>query len=184
MTRFFLALLVSLVALMAAPTGMARQDDERLKDLFTRLQATQNVQEARAIEALIWSIWFESGNETVNRLLERGNEAMNRGQMIDALAQFNSVIEIDPKLAEGWNRRATLLYLMGDLPSSLRDIDRTLELEPRHFGALSGLGLIRTNLDQVEAAIAAFERAMAINPHLVGGKENLRELRRRIGRDI
>jgi tetratricopeptide (TPR) repeat protein len=178
------ALILLMVASMPVSSPVARQDDERLNALFTRLKNTREEGEARVVEALIWSIWFESGDAQIDRLLGQGNEAMNRGRFPEALVQFNAVVELDPKLAEGWNRRATLLFLMGDLRGSLADIDRTLALEPRHFGALSGLGLIRTQLEEYEAAIKAFEQAMTINPYLTGGRENLRDLRRKLGRDI
>ena len=183
MRRLVVALLLLMVASMPTSAPSARQDDERLNSLFTQLKSAPE-REARLIEAAIWTIWFESGDEKIDRLLAHGNEAMTRGRFPEALVQFNAVVELDPKLAEGWNRRATLLYLMGDFTGSLTDIDRTLVLEPRHFGALSGLGLIRSQLEEYDAAIQAFERAIAINPHLTGGKDNLRELRRKLGRDI
>jgi tetratricopeptide (TPR) repeat protein len=177
-------LLILLGFAMAAPTASARQDDKRLDALFDRLQKTSDAQEARMIEGLIWSIWFRSGDATRDRLLERGNEAMNAGKLTDALAQFNAVIEADPKLAEAWNRRATLHYLLGNLDASVRDIEQTLALEPRHFGALSGLGLIYIQREQYDAAIRAFERSLKVNPHMPGAKQSIEDLRKRIGKDI
>lgn len=182
--RLLAVLLILVGFAMAASDASARQDDKRLDALFERLQKTADPQEARMIEGLIWSIWFRSGNDTRDRLLERGNEAMNSGKLPEAMAQFNAVIEADPNLAEGWNRRATLYYLMGDLDASVRDIERTLALEPRHFGALSGLGLIYVQREQYEAAVKAFERGLKVNPHMQGAKQNIEDLRKRIGRDI
>ncbi|MBM3430791.1 MAG: tetratricopeptide repeat protein, partial [Bacteroidetes bacterium] len=125
-----------------------------------------------------------SGDETRDRLLERSNEAMNSGKLADAMAQFKMVIEADPTLAEGWNRRATLHYLLGNLDESVKDIERTLALEPRHFGALTGLGLIYIQRQQYDAAVKIFERGLKVNPHLPGAKQNIQELRKRLGRDI
>lgn len=182
--RLTAVLLILLGFAMAANDATARQDDKRLDALFERLQRTADAQEARMIEGLIWSIWFRSGDATRDRLLERGNEAMNAGKLTDALAQFNAVIEADPKLAEAWNRRATLYFMLGNLDASVRDIERTLALEPRHFGALSGLGMIYAQREQYEAAVKAFERGLKVNPHMPGAKQTIQDLRKRIGQDI
>ncbi len=108
---------------------------------------------------------------------------MNRRNFGEALARFNEVIEKDPEFAEGWNRRATLYFLMGDYEASIADIQSTLALEPRHFGALSGLGLVNIQLERFGAAIEAFEEALKVNPHMPGAKQNIKLLRRR-GQDI
>jgi tetratricopeptide (TPR) repeat protein len=86
------------------------------------------------------------------------------------------VVELAPKFAEGWNRRATLHYMMGNYPRSIEDVHQTLELEPRHFGALSGLGMIYRALEQPRKAINAFRRALATNPHLSQARASLKAL--------
>lgn len=162
----------------------ARQDDARLDELFQRLQQANDPREARLIEGLIWTLWFESGDPETERLLAAGNDAMGAGHHQEALRLFDRVIERDPAFAEGWNRRATLYYLMGDYDASVRDIQETLIREPRHFGALSGLGLINTALERWESAIKAYEEALKVAPLLPGAQRNIEELRKRLNRDI
>ena len=182
MKRFLILVLVSVLAF--GPVAMARQDDSRLDVLFSRLQLTSDVQEARLIEGLIWTLWFESGSPDLDRLLEAGNDAMGAGRYDEALARFTWVIERDPTFAEGWNRRATLYFLMGDFDASVRDIQETLAREPRHFGALSGLGLINSALERWDSAVKAYEEALRVNPFLPGAKKNVEDLRKKLEQDI
>ncbi|MCX8231116.1 MAG: tetratricopeptide repeat protein, partial [Alphaproteobacteria bacterium] len=145
---------------------------------------TSDVQEARLIEGLIWTLWFESGSPDIDRLIEAGNDAMGAGRYGDALARFTRVIERDPAFAEGWNRRATLYYLMGNFDASVLDIQETLAREPRHFGALSGLGLINSALERWDSAVKAYEAALRVNPFLPGAKKNVEDLRKKLEQDI
>jgi tetratricopeptide (TPR) repeat protein len=164
--------LVALVLLAALPGGTARadQDDPRLPALFARLKTVQSDDEARPIEALIWQIWSVSADDEVNGMMVRGLRAMGEGDPKLALPVFDAMVQRSPNFAEGWNKRATVFFLLGDFDSSVSDIERTLQLEPHHFGALSGLGQIYLALDRDEAALKAFEAALAIDPHLVGVK--------------
>ena len=98
---------------------------------------------------------------------------MNAGYHGDALRVFDAVVERQPDYAEAWNRRATLHYLMGNLAESISDIDKTLELESRHFGALSGLGLVYLQQDNLIKAREAFERLLTIHPNSPAGRQNL-----------
>ena len=102
---------------------------------------------------------------------------MSENQYPTALAAFDEVVRKAPNFAEGWNARATLHYLMDNYDDSIRDIQHTLSLEPRHFGAISGLGLIYLELGEEAAALRAFEKALEINPHLTDAKARARELR-------
>jgi tetratricopeptide (TPR) repeat protein len=116
-------LILALASVLSfGPVAMARQDDGRLDDLFSRLKLTSDVQEARLIEGLIWTLWFESGSPDIDRLIEAGNDAMGAGRYEDALARFTRVIERDPAFAEGWSRRATQYYLSGNFDASVRDV--------------------------------------------------------------
>ncbi len=179
------ALFLALALVFAAGNpALARQDDTRLDKLFETLQSTADAREAQITEARIWELWFESGRPDIDDLLSRGGEAMNRREFGEALERFNEVIEKDPDLAEGWNRRATLHFLMGNYQASITDIEATLALEPRHFGALSGLGLVNIRLENFSAAIKAFEKALEVNPHMPGAKQNILLLRKRGGQDI
>jgi len=170
--------------LVFGAAASARQDDSRLDDLFMRLQTTADAQEAELIEGLIWTLWFQSGDPDTDRLLASGNDAMGAGRYDEALARFSRVIERDPTFAEGWNRRATLHYLMGNFDASVRDIQETLAREPRHFGALSGLGLINTALERWDSAVKAYEEALRVNPFLSGAKSNIEDLRKKLEQDI
>ncbi len=184
MSRRLFALLA---AVWLAQAGMAPgalhadQRDARLASLFARLQTTSSAPEAEGIEQRIWQIWGESDDAEVGQLLQEGVVAMAAGQYQVALERFDRLVAAVPDFAEGWNKRATVYYLMGNYPASVLDIKRTLELEPRHFGALSGLGLIYDAIDEPAAALRSFEAAVAINPHLETTKERIKELRRQLG---
>ena len=166
--------------LVWAPPALARQDDSRLDELFARLQATADPVEARALEAVIWRLWTRSGSDAVDLLMGRGRQAMASGAYEAALRVLNRVVEIDPDFAEGWNRRATLYYLMGEFGPSVADIQRTLALEPRHFGALSGLGMIYTALDDDDGALKAYAKALEVNPHLAGARAAVTRLKKKL----
>jgi tetratricopeptide (TPR) repeat protein len=164
--------LTVLLLLTAMPCGIARadQDDPRLPALFARLKTVQSDGEARVIEALVWQIWSVSADDEINALMQRGLRAMTDGDPKQALPIFDDMVRRSPSFAEGWNKRATLYFLLGDFDSSVSDIERTLQLEPHHFGALSGLGQIYLALDREDAALKAFEAALIIDPHLIGVK--------------
>ena len=107
-----------------------------------------------------------------------GITLMNDGQLEAAKKKFSEVIRLAPNFAEGWNKRATVYYLMNKFDRSVKDIAQTLRLEPRHFGALSGLGLINQAIGQTGAAIKAYEQALDLNPHLFGLKEKIERMKR------
>ena len=151
----------------------ADQKDTRLPGLFDSLKKASSSDEADAIEAKIWSIWLQANDPGIDKLMASGSEAMNNQDYPAAMQSFNAIIEKKPDFAEGWNKRATLYYLMGDYQHSLADIDRTLELEPRHIGALSGLGLVNMQLDRDEAAADAFKRVLDIDPQSASARMNL-----------
>jgi tetratricopeptide (TPR) repeat protein len=174
------AAVASVLLLATEPLADADQKDARLPALFDALKAAQTVEAARPVEMQIWSIWTDSDNAEVNRLMAEGISAMNVADAKTALKDFTRVVEIAPDFAEGWNKRATLFYLLGQFDASMADIDRTLELEPRHFGALSGLGLIQMTLEHDEQAVDAFERALSIHPQMTGPRVNIEVLKERI----
>jgi tetratricopeptide (TPR) repeat protein len=171
------------LALAGMTPGAARSDqrDARLDPLFARLQSTPSEREAQAIEQRIWLIWSEAGEPDLAALMQEGVVAMAQGRFGEALERFDRMVEQAPDFAEGWNKRATLHYLMGNYRASVGDIQRTLELEPRHFGALSGLGLIYDAIQRPVAALRSFEAALAINPHLDSTRERIEQLRRELG---
>lgn len=165
-------------------TGWANQNDTRLDSLFSQLQITGSGQKARTIEKFIWRIWRESGDESVDQLMVDGVKAMGGGNYEGALIAFSSIVKGAPNFAEGWNKRATLYWLMGDFEKSVEDINRTLALEPRHFGALSGLAMIRESQERPLDALQAFERALEIYPAMPNAAERIRKLNRQLGEPI
>jgi tetratricopeptide (TPR) repeat protein len=165
---------------LTGEAARADQKDARLGDLFARLKTATGYLQGRTIEQQIWEIWMESDDPEVSRLMGQGIEAMNAEDYQTALADFTKITQLAPDFAEGWNKRATVLYLVGDYQGSLADVDTTLKLEPRHFGALSGLGLIDAALERDEEAITAFERALAVNPNMPGVTANVERLKQRL----
>ena len=139
---------------------------ESLDDLFARLQSAADAEEAQQLEYSIWEIWchFDDGNEHINHLMDRAALMMGQQRFEHALVLCNTVIELASEFAEGWNRRATVRYLAGDIVGSIADIESTLELEPRHFGALSGLGLCFLAMDELERAADTLRRTLKDPP--------------------
>lgn len=168
----FVLLLCTLLS-GALGTAIADQSDERLDSLFARLHATGDEREGQGITRQIWEIWYEVDDVKARQIFMRGVEHMQAGRFDEALGAFDELVALTPKFAEAWNRRATLLYLMGEHSASINDIKHTLVLEPRHFGALSGLGLIYLHSEQWDDAIGAFRKALEVNPHLPGPKLNI-----------
>ncbi len=177
--RVLFLLLLGAAVLAALPSTMqADQTDARLDALFEVLETTSDRQAARAAEAEIWRIWIESGRRDIDMLMIEGVSAMNSQRFEDAIGIFGRITERVPEFAEGWNKRATAYYLHRDYAASVRDIQRTLELEPRHFGAISGMGLIFLSRGDEVGALAAFEAVLAIYPYAPGARERVEDLRR------
>lgn len=178
--RIAAAIVAAVALLSAAATLRADQADPRLPTYFDQLVGAPDPISAHTIEREIWRIWYEHENGDIETLLREGDLKMDRGDFPAALDAFNAVIEQDPDFAEGWNRRATLRYLMGDYEGSIADIDETLIREPRHFGALAGLGLVNMQLGEEEQALDAFERALVVHPQFPGPRVNAAYLRKKI----
>lgn len=163
-----------------AAVGRADQTDPRLPNLFDRLSTTADLTDAEVAAVEIWQIWSETGDSELDHMFAAGSRAMAMGDLVTALGVFNEMTRKAPNFAEGWNKRATVHYLMGHFEESLADIDRTLALEPRHFGALAGLGLVNLELDRDEAALDAFERVLRVYPLNHNAKANAEYVRQRI----
>ncbi len=152
-----------------------------LDSLFEQLKAAESEDAAAFVENLIWELWLISEQEEVNVLMAKGIEEMSRGNYARAVQAFSAITELSPDFPEGWNKRATAHYLKGDFSASMRDIERTLALEPRHFGALTGLGLIHSALGNELAALKAYETVLSIHPKQKGLQKYVEELRRKLG---
>ena len=171
LSLFFLFLL--------SAVAFADQNDERLVELFRSLKSTESISRASVFESKIWHIWMEHYDPEVESAMFQGVEAMKLQQFEQAFGHFSLLIKIAPDYAEGWNKRATVLYLMGRFKESQADVLRTLKLEPRHFGALSGQGLIRIALQDWTGAIYFLELALKINPYMYGVIMNLKYARQK-----
>jgi tetratricopeptide (TPR) repeat protein len=163
--------------LVVGSDPLARQGDERLDPLFSRLLTAASEEEAQSIERSIWVVWSESGREDIDQLMQQGVEALSYRLLDVALKIFDRVVDLDPQFAEGWNKRATVLWLLDRNEESMEDIRRTLALEPRHFGAISGMGLILIEAGDKAGALKAFEEVLKISPSSPGAKHHIERLR-------
>ena len=146
------------------------------KKLVVRLHDDdETVRELAA--AALWNIWSRSGDAEIDALYRQGIAQMQGANLEDALTTFNEIIRRKPDFAEGWNKRATILFIAGEHRKSLKDCDETLKRNPLHFGALSGMAQIHLILGHPEHALMAYERAVRINPNLPDAEENLKVLR-------
>jgi len=132
-------------------------------------------------EQAVWRVWTRSGDPDVDALMKSGMRYMEAGQLGAAVDAFTQVIERQPDFAEGWNKRATVYFLIGDYDQSLEDCDETLKRNPKHFGALSGCGAIYAQRDELDRAAEYFERALEVNPNLQGIEQGLALIRQRLG---
>ncbi len=173
------ALVCFWLAILPQPV-QADQKDPRLDKLFGQLQQVSSPVEANLVEAQIWTVWLETDSDTINLLMQRALEAMSLNKFQASLETLSSIVKIAPDFAEGWNKRATVLYLMDRHEESIQDVEKTLVLEPRHFGALSGLGLIYNQLGDEAKALDAFERALAVNPHIPLAQSEVKRLKKKI----
>ena len=153
--------------------------------LFGALKAAPDDETAHAIEQRIWSLWMHSRSDTANLLMTRVQKAIEDKDLDLALKLLSAVIKIKPKYVEAWNRRATIYYMKKDYGRALGDIREVLRREPRHFGALSGLGLIMQDIGDDKQALEVYRRALAVYPRLQRIPELVKTLQEKVeGRDI
>ena len=156
-----------------------------LDTLFGALKVAPDEASAKAIEDRIWAIWIVSGSDTCDLLMSRVKEATDDKDYDLAIKLLDAIIAIKPDYVEAWNRRATVFYLKQDYGHALADIREVLVREPRHFGALAGLGLILQDMGDDKHALEAFRRALAIDPHLQNLSDAVKTLTEKVeGRDI
>ena len=149
------------------------QSDHRLDGLFATLKSDDSVIVQSDTIQSIWTIWYEHDNNDINKLMEQGSEAIKLGQMKEAEQIFSQIIEQSPDFSEGWNRRATVRFNRGDYRGSLADIKQTLRLEPRHFGAIWGRGMILGLQGDFSGAIEAFKQMLQITPYSEDAKRRI-----------
>ncbi len=151
----------------------ARQAADRasqLDALFKRLAQVTSENDAADVVAAIWGIWMETGDKDIDADMQLIVVAMNRQEFDSATFLLDKLVKKAPAYAEAWNKRATVHYIKKRYAASLADIDKTLELEPRHFGALSGRALVLTAQGDKKGALIAIEQALKVNPYLTGAR--------------
>src|SRR4030095_8645369 len=116
----------------------------------------------------VWALWSRSGDDAINQLMAKGAMQLEAGQLDDAIAIYSEIIKRKPAFAEGWNKRATVLFLAGEYKRSLADCDEVMKRNPNHFGALAGYGQIYFRLEQYGKAISYWKRALRVNPNMTG----------------
>jgi tetratricopeptide (TPR) repeat protein len=148
------------------PPAPAQTNRQKLDDLFTRLAASTDAAETSGLVAAIDRLQLDSGSSTGDLLMARAIAALGTRNLEIALTLLDKIIILEPEWAEAWNKRATVRYLMGDDQQSMSDIARVLVLEPRHFGALSGMGMILERRGFRDQALRAYRRALEVAPQL------------------
>jgi len=159
------ACLLAVLGLMLATTVGSQSV---LDTLFEKLRTATDPSAVQALEEGIWEQWTMAPDPAQRQLMARGIAEMSQQELQSAIVSFTKLIDIAPELSEAWNKRATVHWLMGNFPASIADICETVKREPRHFGAYSGLGMIRAQMGEHARAVAAFELARKWNPHIVG----------------
>jgi len=170
------------------PAKLPRVIGDKAKNLdflFGALKAAPDQESAKAVEARIWAVWTATPSDTAALLMARAKLAMDGKDTDVALKLLDAVIKLRPDYIEAWNRRATVYYLQNDYNRSMEDIRQVLIREPRHFGALAGLGMIMQETGDDKHALDAFRKALAINPYIERVPELVKSLTEKVeGRDI
>jgi len=173
-------------ALAQGDTQMRRDAASQLGAVGTMADATLLVKALRdadegvrdRAEQAMWQIWARSGDQDVDRLYQEGVAQMNAGDLQQSIATFTRIIELKPDFAEGWNKRATLYFFIGDLRKSLADCDEVMKRNPYHFGALAGYAQIYARLEYYDRALEYSQRALKVNPNMEAVRRNVDLLQR------
>ena len=169
-------LLVILVYLFSQVSSFANERDIKLNQLFNELKANRS-KVAFMVEQEIWALWStHPTDEKLTTRLEEGSQFVRDQNYLKARDVFTEVINLDQNWAEAWNKRATVFYLLGNFEDSQKDIDKVLELESRHFGALAGQGLVNIQLKNYEKAISSYEKALKIYPSMKSPRIMIEEI--------
>lgn len=164
--------------------GSSDQTDQRLDGLFQTLQTSQDSTVLGETESTIWEIWYESGEDGIDTLMLEAAQLVRVGDLADAESIYSRVIDTMPNFAEGWNRRATVRFYQNDYAGSLADIEQTLKLEPRHFGAIWGLGMILGSQRDYQRAISAFELLLEIKPNAGDARPRIELLKQELAKEV
>jgi len=169
--------LIILFYLFSQVNSLANERDTRLNQLFNELKVNKS-KVAFIIEQEIWALWStHPTDEKLTARLEEGSQFVRNQQLNKAKEIFTEVINLDQNWAEAWNKRATVLYMLGEFQLSQNDIDKVLALENRHFGALAGQGLVNIKLKNYEKAIRSYQRAQKIYPSMKSPKIMIKQIK-------
>ena len=176
----------SILAFMMLATShpliaFADQNDPRLDQLFSDLQTPLSDAAVKEIEKKIWAFWTNfSDDQTINDTMAMAMKMIDAGRLRSAEQLLSRIIDREPNFAEAWNKRATVRFIIGNHGESAKDIAKVLQLEPRHFGALSGLGMIHMQAGNGQSALKSYEAAFAIHPYLRNIKTLIDELKQHL----
>ena len=162
----------------------ANEINKKLNKLFDDLLVSTNVTSLE-IEQKIWKLWSTHPNDnSLTLMLEKGSDAVNNNDLFKAIDIFTTVINLDSKWAEPWNKRATVFYMIGEYQKSQNDINKVLKLEKRHFGALAGQGLVNIKLKNYEKAIKSYQKALEIYPSMQSPEIMIKEIEALIKQEL
>ncbi len=161
-------------------TTAQKAKSDKLDSLFQQLLAAKDERVAGELEAQIWGLWLRSGDDKSDQMMNQAIEAMNAGSFDKSLGILNELVSHAPNHSEAWNKRATVYYLLHRYDESLADIAKVLSLEPRHFGAISGIALISLARGDKKAALNAYRRAIVIYPLMPGAAAIIHELEQEV----
>jgi tetratricopeptide (TPR) repeat protein len=158
--------------------------NRNLDYLFGALKAAPDDASAKAVEDRIWAVWSGAGGDTANLLMSRAKKASDSQEYDLAIRLLNAAIEVRPEFTEAWNRRATVFFLQKNYTNSMADIGHVLSREPRHFGALAGMGVIMLEIGDEKRALAAYRKAIEVYPRLKGMQDKVKTLTDKVERNI
>jgi tetratricopeptide (TPR) repeat protein len=169
---------ILVLGLLFFSNANSEERELELNKLFNQLKNNSNASMAFDVEMKIWNIWStHPSQENLTQLLADGSNLMTQHKLNKAYETFSKVISLDPNWAEGWNKRATVLYMLGRYEESQEDINEVLKLEKRHFGALSGQGLVQIELKNYERAINSYKEVQKIYPSMQSSKIMIPQLK-------
>ena len=170
---FFIIIILNLLLVSKSFSG---ERENKLSYLFEKLKMN-NIASSYETEQEIWKIWStHPTSKDLTKILEEGSNLVNKNELLKAINIFSEIIKLDPNWAEAWNKRATVFYMIGEYQKSQDDIDKVLELEERHFGALAGQGLVNIQLENYEKAVTSYKKALEIYPSMQSPKIMIKEI--------
>ena len=177
-------ILVIIFLILSTSVLSANERDDQLDKLFNELK--KNISSSSSIIAKqIWTLWStHPTDQKLTSMLDEGSRLVQDQKLNRAIKVFTEVIEMDPSWAEAWNKRATVFYIIGEFQKSQDDIDKVLELEKRHFGALAGQGLVNIQLKNYEKAILSYKKAQEIYPSMQSPKTMIKQIENLIKQEL